>query len=211
MDEKSRILAVDDDRALLDMTEEMISNRYDVSLATSGAQALELLRRGGAPDLILLDIDMPDMDGYETLSQIREILPLAETPVIFLTGIATSEAELTGLKLGAQDYIRKPFVRENLLARIELRLENGRQARRLTEMSKTLRNAGTNEELLRALANGLTPSEYDVTRLIAQGCGNQEIADLLNYSPGYVKNLASIVYDKFKVRGRSELRALLRK
>jgi len=210
MAEKSRILVVDDDRTHLDMAETVIGDSYDVTLAVSGARALELLQSGDPPDLILLDIDMPSMDGFETFACIRDIPALRDIPVIFLTGVAGSETELAGLKLGAQDYVTKPFVRENLLARIRLRLEGGRQARQLRDMREQIRETGVDEERFNAMAHLLAPAEQEVTRLILRGCGNQEIAARLNYSQGYVKNLATYVYDKLGVRGRAELRAMFR-
>ena len=209
MDGKRRIMVVDDDRTHLDMAEEVIGDCYDVTLAASGEQALDILRRGAAPDLILLDIDMPGMNGYETFTRIRDMD--ADIPVVFLTGLPGSEAELTGLSLGAQDYITKPFVRENLLARIRLRLEGGLQTRRLRDMREQLRDTGIDEERFNALIPRLTPAEQETARLILQGCGNPEIASRLKYSPGYVKNLATSVYDKMGVRSRGELRMMFRK
>jgi DNA-binding NarL/FixJ family response regulator len=206
LDESNRILIVDDDIALLDMVEEAICEYYKVVLARSGTHALEILESGIALSLILLDIDMPDMDGFETLSRIRAMEACSATsaiPVIFLTGITGSEAELAGLRLGAQDYITKPFVRDNLLARIELRLESGLQALQLQEIRKRLNDA--EEKRFAELTKRLTPAERNVVRLILLGCDNQEIARRLGYSPGYVKNLATLIYDKLGVRGRKEL------
>jgi DNA-binding NarL/FixJ family response regulator len=205
----NRILVVDDDHALLGMVEESIGDCYDVVLARSGKQALEILEGGIAPELILLDIDMPDMDGFETLNRIREMEAFSDTPVIFLTGVTGSEAELTVLRLGAQDYITKPFVRDNLLARIRLRLESGLQARQLRETRKRLDDAGAeskkSEKKFAALTKGLTPAEKSVARLILQRHSNQEIAQWLGYSPGYVKNLVTSIYGKLGVHGRREL------
>ena len=152
---------------------------------------------------------MPGMDGFETLNRIREMAAFSDTPVIFLTGVTGSEAELTGLKLGAQDYITKPFVRDNLLARIRLRLECGLQARHLREMRETRKRfddaSEKSEKKFAALAKGLTPAEQDVARLILQRHSNQEIAQRLGYSPGYVKNLVTSIYGKLGVHGRGEL------
>jgi len=208
MGERGRILVVDDDRTLLEMAEEIIGDDYDVALAESGEQALEILGSGDAPELIILDIEMPGMDGFETLNRIREIPPLAEIPVIFLTGRTGSEAELAGLKLGAQDYITKPFARENLVTRIRLRIESGQQARQLRKIFEL---SEKDEALFITSTRGLTLSEREVARLIAQGFGNQEIAQYLHYSSGYVKNLATLIYEKLGVGGRKELRTRFQK
>lgn len=102
----SRILLVDDDLNILKMIEQiLIQAGYHVSLAKSGKQALCSLLNGCNPDLVLLDVNMSEMDGYETLELIRNIDNCADVPVIFLTGMDDVEAELKGLRLGAIDYI----------------------------------------------------------------------------------------------------------
>jgi len=206
----AKIMVIDDDRTHLDMAGAMLGRCYDVTPAASGAGALEMLCSGEAPDLILLDIDMPDMDGFETFERIRDMPAYAEIPVIFLTGMTGSETELAGLRLGAQDYITKPFVRDNLLARIRLRLESSRQAVQLRDMRERMRHTDREDERFAVLTRVLSPAEQEVAQLILKGCSNQEIAAALNYSPGYVKNLATSVYGKLGVHGRAELRGLFR-
>jgi len=188
------------------MFEEIISEYYDVMLATSGAQALSILQRGKVPDLVLLDILMPGMDGYETYEHIYGQPELSEIPVIFLTGVSGSNAEIAGLKLGVQDYITKPFEWENLLIRIRLRLESGRQARQLKMMQERFMDAGVGEKTFADFTSGLTSTEQEVARLIVLGCNNHDIAMRLCYSQGYVKNLTTVVYEKLCVQGRWELR-----
>jgi DNA-binding response OmpR family regulator len=203
-------MVIDDDRTLLDMVEEVLSEEYDVTLAVSGTQALEIIKTGVPPDLILLDIAMPNMNGYETFEHICDIECLAGVPVIFLSGKTGSTDELAGLELGAQDYIMKPFIRENLLARIRLRLEGGKQARQLQYLRGELIEYGIAEEKFSALTQELSPTEQKVARLITLGYGNQEIAARLSYAPGYIKNLATLIYEKLGVNGRRELQAMFR-
>ena len=117
---KNSILIVDDDLILLKTAEEILSSIYTVSVAKSGKQAITLLKKGVVPDLILLDIAMPEMDGYTTLEKMKSIPNCQDIPVIFLTGFAESDYEVKGLKAGAVDYIVKPFVKEVLLARVEM-------------------------------------------------------------------------------------------
>ena len=207
MHSRDRILVIDDDLAHLDMAEEIISEYYDVMLAVNGTQALSILQDGEIPDLILLDIDMPGMDGYETYNMIRKIKAVDNVPVIFLTGMTSNDAELAVLNLGAQDFITKPFIKENLLARLKLRLD---ESRRLRDMKDRLAEIGIDEKKFITVTAGLTSAERDVARLIAQGYSNSEIAGRLNYTAGYVKNLATLVYDKLGVQSRQELRALFR-
>ena len=112
---KNSILIVDDDLILLKTAEEILSSIYTVSVAKSGKQAITLLKKGVVPDLILLDIAMPEMDGYTTLEKMKSILNCGIFLQYFLTGFAESDYEVKGLKAGAVDYIVKLFVKEVLL------------------------------------------------------------------------------------------------
>jgi len=113
----SRVLVVDDDVMLLKMAEQLLKSEYTVMLARSGWEAVSCVANGPRPDIILLDIDMPKMDGYATLRKLQELDP--DIPVIFLTGLTATEYELKGLTAGAVDYFTKPFVKEILLARLK--------------------------------------------------------------------------------------------
>ena len=122
--ERSRlkILVVDDTKTNIEVLEGILSNEYDVCVALNGKKALELTEKI-RPDLILLDVMMPEMDGYETLRILRERNILQGIPVIFLTAKADSVSEQTGLDLGAVDYITKPFSPELVKLRIKNQLE----------------------------------------------------------------------------------------
>jgi len=208
VDEKKSILVVDDDIALLKMAEALLKERYSVSLAKSGDQAVQFLKKGTIPDLILLDIDMPDMDGYETIDKLHQFQAAEDIPVIFLTGLTRSQDELRGLKAGAADYITKPFHKEVLLARLELHLKNGEHCRRMHMLQQVLQNAGIDEERFARLSLELTPTEQKIARLIILGYSNQEICEELHYSYAYVKKVVCVVFDKLDVSRRSELRKL---
>jgi CheY-like chemotaxis protein len=88
---RGRILIIDDDTGFLELAEKMLAGQYEVSLAKSGKQALEYLDRGSSPDLILLDVDMPGMNGYETLKRIKALDGMETLPVVFLTGMTETE------------------------------------------------------------------------------------------------------------------------
>ena len=118
MEQKKHILVVDDVSTNLKCEGEVLKGKYRMSMAKSGDQALELLPQI-QPDLILLDIYMPGMDGYETMVKIKENADYAHIPVVFLSGDSTSETEKKGMKMGAADYIRKPFDPDVLLEKIE--------------------------------------------------------------------------------------------
>ncbi|MCF8086071.1 MAG: diguanylate cyclase [Desulfohalobiaceae bacterium] len=105
---KARILIVDDEKMNLKALADLLKDTYTVMLAKSGEQALNLAIDPPQPDLILLDVVMPEMDGYEVIKQLKQDERTNQIPVIFVTTLGSSEDEELGLKLGAVDYITKP-------------------------------------------------------------------------------------------------------
>lgn len=113
---RSRILVVDDDRDIRGLVRELLSRAgYDVAEAESGKAGLREFY-ASPPDLVLLDVSMPELDGWQTLERIRD---LSEVPVMMLTARAGELEKVRGLKGGADDYMTKPFGRQELLARVE--------------------------------------------------------------------------------------------
>ncbi|MCL1846306.1 MAG: response regulator [Defluviitaleaceae bacterium] len=114
---KHTILAVDDIQSNLDMLEVILSDQYNMYKAQSGADALELLPKV-KPDLILLDLSMPEMDGFELIARIRGYEHCESIPVIFVTAADDTYSEEKGLLLSAVDYIRKPYVPSVIRAKV---------------------------------------------------------------------------------------------
>jgi len=125
---KARILIVDDDPTNLKILyEQLNAEAYDIVHATSGEEALQLLMSGpdqGGIDLVLLDVMMPLMSGYEVCRQLRLNHPIYKLPVIMLTAKVQSQDVVAGFHAGANDYLKKPFSRAELLSRIETHLSN---------------------------------------------------------------------------------------
>ncbi|MCL2355748.1 MAG: response regulator [Defluviitaleaceae bacterium] len=119
---KHTILAVDDIPSNLVILTEILKDTYKVVEAESGAEALELLSRI-QPDLLLLDLSMPDMDGFELLKRIREYKNCETIPVIFVTANDDAYSEEKGLRLGAVDYLRKPYVANMIRAKVRNHIE----------------------------------------------------------------------------------------
>lgn len=119
---QKHILVVDDVPANLKYAQQLLSGRYKLTLASSGAQALKFLKKN-APDLILLDINMPEMDGCDVIKELKNDADTAMIPVIILTSEVDTAMELKCLELGAVDFIRKPFITEIMLSRIDTQLE----------------------------------------------------------------------------------------
>lgn len=109
MTNRQRILIVDDEKFNREILSELLLPDYDVFLAKDGDQAIARARATPGPDLILLDVVMPGMDGYEVLRRLRADERTSTIPVIFVTGMCEAEDEAKGLDMGAVDYILKPF------------------------------------------------------------------------------------------------------
>jgi PAS domain S-box-containing protein len=156
--EKKKILVVDDQPENIHILIENLESEYEVLFATTGQKAIEIARSANRPDLILLDIMMPDLNGYEVCRQIKAREATEEIPIIFVTSQTGETDEAVGFSLGAADYITKPFRLPVVKMRIQsvLRLQdemNRRQqlADQLEDLNKTLEDRI--ERKIRALRN----------------------------------------------------------
>lgn len=123
MQRNERILIVDDTPANIDILGEILKDNYEINVAVNGETALEIAASENKPDLILLDIMMPHMDGYEVLKKLKQNKETETIPVIFVTAKIEDHDEAVGFSLGAVDYIRKPFSSDVTKARIKSQLE----------------------------------------------------------------------------------------
>ena len=117
---QKRILVVDDDKMNLRRTSLILEKQYDVLWAESGQEALDKLK-GEKVDLILMDIAMPGMNGIEAFERIKE--SGMDIPVIFLTASGHEDNVMTAIRMGAANYLKKPYMPKNLLARVEKEIE----------------------------------------------------------------------------------------
>jgi putative two-component system response regulator len=121
--QRATILIVDDDTGNLGVLGSLLQPHHDVLAAPSGERALQIAAGTKKPDLILLDVLMPGMDGYAVLVRLRDNPATRDIPVIFVTGLDSAEDEEKGLELGAVDYIAKPYRTPIVLARVHTQLE----------------------------------------------------------------------------------------
>jgi serine phosphatase RsbU (regulator of sigma subunit) len=121
-EDRKTLLLVDDAPANIQVANAILKDEYKVRVATSGAKALELVKGKPAPDLILLDVEMPEMDGYEVCRLLKADPETRDIPVIFLTGKTEAEDETRGFSVGAVDYIHKPFSPAVVKARVQTHL-----------------------------------------------------------------------------------------
>lgn len=133
---KRNILIVDDAPANLRVLVEIMMSDYEISVSTNGPEAIEIATSKNQPDLILLDIMMPDMDGYEVCRILRDNGKTRDIPVIFVTANTDDETLKEAFEAGGTDYVRKPVNRIELLARIQSALTQQDLTRKLLEEEK---------------------------------------------------------------------------
>ncbi len=117
---KKKILVIDDELSIRMLLENFLNKTYTVITKNDGLEGLGWLEEGNIPDLIVADIQMPNLDGYEFVKNLRASGYFRHIPIIMLSGIESSNEKIKCLKLGADDYIVKPFNPEELAIRIEL-------------------------------------------------------------------------------------------
>ncbi len=132
-----KIVVVDDSIVILNFAKAMLNDKFDVLTASSGASLFQILE-DTMPDLILLDIEMPEMNGYDVIVKLKREIKTASIPVIFLTSKISLADQEKGLNLGAVDFIAKPFSPELLLQRVNLHLLLEKQKEELRRYSHTL-------------------------------------------------------------------------
>ena len=140
MQQQSSVLIVDDTPTNLDLLHEILKDEYRVRVATSGEKALELAARHPLPDIILLDIMMPGMNGYEVCQELKQRPETTPIPVVFVTAMAQVEDEQRGLALGAVDYITKPYDPEIVKARVRTHLNQYLTTQKLISENRELRD-----------------------------------------------------------------------
>lgn len=199
MSQLARILIVDDNPKYLQDALPMYG--YEVIVAQDGVQALKILAKTNLKmtpiDLILLDVMMPNMNGWDTLKSVRNHEKTKHIPVIMLTAVNEEQKMVSGLKIGADDYIVKPFVLPNLLARIEAVLRRATWQKTDSKINEL--PFGSDEPV-----ETLTLREREVLTMVAKGASNQTIAQKLFVKEVTVKTHLNSIFKKLKVTNRTQ-------
>jgi CheY-like chemotaxis protein len=116
--EKKKVIVIDDEETVLIMSKSALEQDYEVITATSGAKALQLFFQGLVPDLVLLDLNMPEMGGWETYIRIRDLSKLHKAPIAIYTTSEDSKDKARAQEMGAVDYIKKPVNKTELLTKV---------------------------------------------------------------------------------------------
>ncbi len=200
---RRRIMIVDDDAESLNMMMKQLDVLYDVIGFSSGESAIEALDRapaGRLPELILLDIIMNGMDGYEVLARLKTNEKYRSIPVVFLTGMTDELSEIRGLEMDAVDYLKKPVAGKVLFARVQHYLDL---------YADSSAKGKLDEEKLKSLQEPLTDRELEVARLMAEFRSDREICEMLYISMPYTKKLVSTVKEKLSLEKRGDIRKYL--
>ncbi|MEW6652087.1 MAG: response regulator transcription factor [Bacteroidota bacterium] len=184
---KAKILLVDDEKDIVEFLEyNLVKEGFDVITAYNGQEALEKLSE--KPDLILLDVMMPKMDGYETCSRIRAKDEFKSTPILFLTAKSSELDEVHGLNIGADDFIQKPISPKKLIARVKAN-------------SRKLESSQTEASSIKIIKTGtiiINREKYEVTikgKLVFFPKKEFEILYYLASNPGKVFDREKILSD----------------
>lgn len=172
----SRILIVDDDREIVRLVKAYLEKAgYSVLTAYKGENALHILRRE-QPDLLVLDLMLPDQDGWDVTRLIRSDPALANLPIIMLTARVADSDKIIGLEIGADDYITKPFNPREVVARVRALLrrsqrEEGFDLSRVYQIGELVLDTRRRELTLRGEPKELTPSEFELLCILMQHPG----------------------------------------
>lgn len=169
--EQRRILIVDDEAGLRELVRINLEHEgYTVYQADNGPQALEIAQ-SQKPDLVILDVMMPEMDGWEVCRRLREF---TQTPVLMLTALGSSQHIVTGLDNGADDHLSKPFNMDELNARVRALIRRVPSPNRPVVAGKSdiVIDKQKREVTIRGQLIDLTPTEYDLLLLLAENAGS---------------------------------------
>jgi DNA-binding NarL/FixJ family response regulator len=197
---KKKVLIVEDERDIRELIHLYLDHHhYQVLVAENGQQALQLFKQEN-PDLILLDILLPGINGIEVCQEIRKH---SDIPIIFLSCKSDSEDVIEGLEMGGDDYITKPFEFNILIARVKANLRRSAFKHGDEETNSRhvvqLKSKGKAQSFL---AEPVTPRELEILSLIEGGFTNEEIARKLHISIGTVKGYNNAIFGKLNVRNR---------
>ncbi len=198
--EHKRLLLIDDDPNLILLVKDYLEFRgYEVITAENGREALDVLETD-VPDMIVCDVMMPEMDGYDFVSNVRENERTSWIPVLFLSAKGQPQDRVKGLNVGADVYMVKPFEPEELVAQVEASLKQAyRQRQQSTE------GADNESKIQVPFDVHLTQTEMKVVQFVARGLANKNIADELNVSQRTVESHVSNMLGKTGLHNRTEL------
>lgn len=216
-----QLLLVDDEPGLRQAVQAYLEDEgFKVHVASNAQQGWELLQQT-SPDLVISDIMMPQVDGYQFLKQLREDARYQALPVVFLTARGMTSDRIQGYNAGCDAYLSKPFDPDELVAIVSNLLERraattkasgdgetpdiAEMARQIAQIKAMLSQRGSIAQTPAPIALDLTPREQSVLELVAEGLMNKEIARRLETSVRNVEKYVSRLFSKTGTNSRTEL------
>jgi DNA-binding NarL/FixJ family response regulator len=213
----ARLLLVDDEPGLREAVQAYLEDSgFTVDVASSAKDAWEILQKS-APELVISDIMMPQVDGYQFLKQMREDPRFKALPVVFLTARGMKSDRIQGYQAGCDAYLPKPFEPDELVAIVENLIQRRNVtaegtptdiediARQIAEIRSILQNGSGIVTTPSAIKIDLTPREQSVLDLVAKGLMNKEIAKQLSTSVRNIEKYVSRLFSKTGTNSRTEL------
>ena len=206
-----KILIADDQELIRESLKIILStnNEFEViDTVGSGKEVVESIRRH-IPDIILMDVRMPDMDGVQCTKFVKEVYP--EIKVIVLTTIDDDEYIFSALKYGASGYLLKGVSLDELTSAIKTVLQGGaifnpNVASKVTKIfSEMAKNNIVAERIHDEDLPNLSDTEWKIIQQVSQGLSNKEIAEILKFTEGTIRNYLSVILDKLQLRDRTQL------
>jgi DNA-binding NarL/FixJ family response regulator len=220
MSKPAKLLLVDDEPGVRESVQAYLEydDSFQVQVASNANEAWELLQQS-TPELVISDIMMPEVDGYQFLKKLREDVRYQGIPVVFLTARGMTSDRISGYNAGCDAYISKPFdpeeleaIVKNLLARRQVTAEANTDTAKLEEIAQELKeikqHLGQKDRLVTTpppIKIELTPREQSVLDLVAEGLMNKEIASRLKTSVRNVEKYVSRLFSKTGTNSRTEL------
>jgi DNA-binding NarL/FixJ family response regulator len=220
MSKPAKLLLVDDEPGVRESVQAYLEygDDFQVQVASNAEEAWDLLQKD-TPELVISDVMMPEVDGYQFLARLREDMRYQAIPVVFLTARGMTSDRIQGYHAGCDAYISKPFdpeeleaVVKNLLARRQATAEASTETAKLEEIAQELKEIKQHLEQKEGFVTtpppmkiDLTPREQSVLDLVAEGLMNKEIASRLKTSVRNVEKYVSRLFSKTGTNSRTEL------
>ena len=218
-DNKETIMVVEDNQALLTILKDTLCVEFNIICAVNGKEALDKLKFRIVPSLIISDVMMDEMDGFAFYENIQRNRKMVGIPFIFLSARAERNERIEALKMGAVDFITKPFEMEELIAKINsiLTQDSIKKEQLLVEIREELQSSLLNDiSFIPAEKNNkiksfpsrvreMSAKENEIIKMLVKGMQYKEIASSLQVSINTVKSHIKSIYKKFNVKGKEEL------